>query len=291
MASGKLASFTFAAFVGVAAAAALTMPTDSMARPAIEIRVDIKAQSLTGLPQREFVQREVARTVAERFRDRYRLFAWSPGQGAKVATLVARVTQSPALPLPTVDVDWVLEIPGQGDYVLHIEPARVYDSSDMRRALTEPDIFKSDLEKVIREVLKEAFFDRFRDEVLQRIPIARDAMPIPEDRMISVPLVWTEAQLSSEAVLRVLFERKEGDATKRGSFDIGILNERTVAPGKGLIQGGIQGAMWDTGKLPMVAGWNALVPSLLQGASITCHIATFKESVGGSSPQELQLRP
>ena len=109
--------------------------------------------------------------------------------------------------------------------------------------------------------------------------------------MIAVPLVWTEAQLSSEAVLRVLFERKEGDATKRGSFDIGVLNERTAAPGKGLIQGGIQAAMWDTGMLPVVSRWNAQLPSLLQGASITCHIAKFKESVGGSSPQQLQLEP
>lgn len=292
MASRKLTSFTLAALAAVlAGAAGLAMPALSMARPAIEVRVDIKAASLDGLVQRDFVQREIARKIADRFRDRYRLFAWSPEQGTKVATLVVRVSETPARSLPTVDVDWVLEVPGQSDYVLQIAPEHVYESSNSMRALTEPDAFKSDLDKAISAVLKGGFFDRFREEVLQRIPIARDAMPIPQDRMIAVPLLWTEAQLSFESVLRVTFERKEGNVTRRGSFDIDILNERTAAPGKGMLQGGIQTATWDTGMLPVVSRWNDQLPTLLQGASITCHIAKFRESVGGSAPQQLQLEP
>lgn len=260
-------------------------------KPAIEVRVAINAQSLLNLPQRSFVEREVASKIADRFRDRYRLFAWSPTQGTKVATLIARVTQTPAQPLPTIDLDWVLEVPGQPDFVLPVAQQRVYDASDMNRALSEPDVFRNDLEKALREVLKEGFYDRFRDEVVQRIPIARGAKAIAEDHMIAVPLLWNEAQLSHEAVVRVSFERKDGDAIKRGHLDLDILNERSNAPEKGMVQGGVQSATWDTGPLQLASRWNPQLPVLLDGALIWCHITKYKEGLGGSSLGQIQLAP
>jgi hypothetical protein len=259
-------------------------------KPAIDVKIAIVAQSLAALPQRSFVEREVAKGIASRFRDHYRLFAWGPAP-APVATLMARVTQTAAQPLPTIDLDWVLQVPGQADFVLPIAQQPIYDSSDMNRALHEPDGFRNDLERAVREVLKEGFFDRFRDEVVQRIPIARAAKAIPEDRMIAVPLLWNEAQLSHEAVVRVLFERREGDAVKRGHLDLDVLNERSRAPEKGMVQGGVQSATWDTGQLELAARWNPQLPLLLDGASIWCHITKYKEGLGESSLGPLQLTP
>lgn len=260
-------------------------------KPVIEVRVALDAASLDKMPQRSFVEREVATRIADRFRAQYRLFAWTPGATTKVATLTARVTQTAALPLPTMDLDWVLQVPDRADFVLAVAPQRIYEASDMNRALREPEAFRDHLDKAVREVLKEGFFDRFRDEVVQRIPIARDVRTIPEDRMIAIPLLWQQAQLSHEAVLRVSFERQEGNAVKRGHLDLDILNERSADPDKGMVQGGVLSANWDTGPLQLASRWNAQLPALLRGAAIWCHVARYRDGSAGSGVGTIQLTP
>lgn len=271
------------------AVAALAAPPP---RPVIEVRVSIRAESLSRLPQRDIVERGVATLVAERFRERYQLFDWAPpGAGAKVATLTARVTQAAAQPLPTIDVDWVLEVADEGEYRLPVNAQSIYSSGDMVRGLSEPAVFRADLERALREMLKEGFYDRFRDDVVQRIPIARGAKAIAADHMIAVPLRWSAAQLSPEAVLRVSFERQEGNAIKRGYLDLDVLNERPAEPEKGMIQGGVVSAIWGDGPMVLSSRWHPQLPTLLDGASIMCRILKYKEGTGSGSLGAIQLTP
>lgn len=283
---GRAAAFACLVF-GAATALAAAAP-----KPTVEIKVSIRAESLARLPQRELVERGVASMVAERFRERFQFFDWAAtGAGAKVATLTARVTQGAAQPLPTIDIDWVLEVAGEGEYRLPVNPQAIYSSGDMVRGLGEPTVFRADLERALREMLKEGFYDRFRDEVVQRIPVARTAKAIAADRMIAVPLRWSAAQLSPDAVLRVSFERQEGNATKRGYLDLDVLNERPSDPEKGMIQGGVVSAIWADGPMTLASRWHPQLPTLLDGASIMCRILKYREGTGSGSLGAIQLTP
>lgn len=258
-------------------------------KPVVEVRVEILAEILQGMPGRAVMAREVAETIAANFRSQYRLFVWSPDAQSDTK-LIARVTQKAANPLPVVNLDFFLDVHGQPTYDMRVTKA-VYASSNMERNLQERNGFKSDLEDTIAAVLKEGFFERFRSQALQRMPIARGATPMPNERTIVIPLSWSAAELSFDAQLRVLFERTDVNVTRRGVLDLSVLTERVVDPHRGMLQGGVRRVIWDTTTLDLTSNWNAQLPQLLSGASIICHVVEYRDRVFGGVGGDLQVSP
>jgi len=282
------AAAAFAVLLGAAAPARATPG----ARPAIAVEVRLEARSLKDLPRRDEVARELAGPIADWFRPRYRLFDWSPGAAgaAPVATLRALVTQTDTSPLPTIELAWLLSVPQQPDFPLPVGSQTIYSSTDMSRALSEPEKFKADFRKAIAAALQEGFDDRFRERAVEQIPIASEARAIARDHTVAIPIRWADAQLGVDALVRVSFERREGDGMKQGHVDLDFLSERLDDPDKGMIQGGVQSAIWGSSTLPLSSGWHEQLPSLLSGSVIQCRVTRYKEGFG-SGVGAIQLVP
>jgi hypothetical protein len=144
------------------------------------------------------------------------------------------------------------------------------------------------------------FRDEFVKRFLGRLPLSTAIEPKVTERVIEIPVRWSEMLLSSESVLIVHFNKQLPQGNREGEMKIGKIVARVDNQANGAgqppefptrLRGSLTEAMFDGGLLSLnQQNWNDQVPQVLTGAKANCYILKYmpKDELEGD-PDRLGL--
>ena len=129
------------------------------------------------------------------------------------------------------------------------------------------------------------FREEFAKRFLGRLPLSTAIEPKVAERVIEIPVRWSEMLLSSESVLIVRFNKQLPQGNREGEMKIGRIVARVDSPGSDAgqppefparLRGSLTEAMFDGGVLSLnQQNWNDQVPQVLTDATAQCYILKY----------------
>jgi len=272
-------------------AAALTACPDGHAdKPRVVVQFEVAVPAFTAnLPERALAEQHVREALSTEFARRYVFADWATKSGAdgapQLGRVVLRLEQDPnTLPNPRVYATWLgsAGITDDGGLTdLGMERIEIYSPGNPNWDTNDRRDFETHLlDKAMEKVGTDAFYQVFFQKFLARLPIASTVEPLPNDRVIEVPLPWSDVVLSSDSKLVVRFAKSIANVTQRGSLTLTHIATRTAQGAAGAagsrLRGSIAEADYDGQPLTLEHSWNDRVPEILNSATARCYIADYK---------------
>jgi hypothetical protein len=257
----------------------------------VQFEIDVPAFQ-RNLPEQAQAVQNVSNALAAELERQYVFADWLP-QAAESAMqlgrLVLRMEENRAAqPNPQVFVRWLGAgaSPGAALVDLGFAPIEIYSPGNLNwdtnnRADFEARLLAKTMEKVRTDAFREELFKRF----LARLPIASTVVPQAADRVIEIPVHWSEVLLASESVLTVRFDKEVNQTKRQGTMLLGQIAARTVTPGgtappaefAARLRGSITKADFDAKPIPLdPQNWNDQLLQILNGARASCFISFYK---------------
>jgi len=288
-----------AAAPAVAVAALLTTGVALAAdKPFIGLVFEIESPTFKRtLPDAGASERNLAQRLAAELAPHHPFADWRPGVSTGgMGALIARLVEGNESPFPKIEVVWSLKLPS-GERVLQtpLPNAVIYAPSNPNWDTSNGPRFETRVfEEMMKVVRSGGFHEIAFKEVLRKLPIATEVQPVERDRVVLVPLKWSQLRLGQGSELAVEFVRSNGTDRKKGRVALSRIDERGRDPGRGFVQGGVKEAVFDSQVLALDGGhWNAALQGLLTNATtVNCFITVFESAeFGGAAPGQPLLDP
>jgi len=278
-------------------AAAIAMASDAAlaGKPEVLVQFEINVPAFTrNLPERAQAEQTVRTALAAEFERQYVFAHWlaqAPAQSQmQLGRLVLRMEQNPnTQPNPQVFVHWfgASANPGAGLVDLGFEPIEIYSPGNPNwDTNSRPDFETRLLRKTLEKVRTDAFHEEFFKRFLARLPIASAVVPQSAERVIEIPVRWSEVLLSSESELVVRFDKLVNQTKQEGSMTLGQIAARiggqTATPEPppefpARLRGSITKASFDAKPITLdPQNWNDQLPQILSGAKASCYISVYR---------------
>lgn len=274
----------------MAAAIALASAPALAGKPQVLVQFEIEVPAFQrNLPERPQAVQNVSNALATELARQYVFADWlaqAPAQSQmQLGRLVLRMEENRAAqPNPQVFVRWLGagSSPGATLVDLGFDPIEIYSPGNLNwdtnnRADFETRLLAKTMEKVRTDAFREEFFKRF----LAKLPIASTVVPQATDRVIEIPVRWSEMLLASETVLTVRFNKQVNQVTQEGTMVLGQIVARPAAPGEAAsptefparLRGSVTKADFDAKPIALdTQNWNAQLLQILDGAKASCFI-------------------
>jgi len=262
------------------ALAASAQPVAPEVQLAVSLCCRDAEKSFEHLPGRDLAEQGLALALQSALASRVPFVTWRT-DGAAATQLVLALIETPALPLSRVELRW-LRARGGAEQALAIDPIALYGSSDTAREASNGQRFSVDARAKLALALTSAFFEQLQREFVSQVPLASAVTPRPQERLVIVPLRFSEAKLGMDSQLRVEF--RSAAPSKAGRLELVNPLRWRQPPAADLIQASVGGAVFDSHALPLSEGWSDALPQLLSGAQISCYVTKFVPA----SPFELE---
>lgn len=269
-------------------------------KPVVLVQFENRVDAFTrNLPDRAASEREIVQKLAAAFARRYAFADWratAPAGRTALGTLIVRLqADATTAPSPRVFVQLfrAARVAGGQPVDLRLNPIEIYEPTNLAWDTNNRRAFETRLlGRTLATVGNDAFQDDFVTRFVSSLPIASSIIPQADERVIDVPVAWTQNLLASDAELVVQFDK----ASRRGEMRLGDITSRanTGAPGgfPARLRGSIRSAAFDSRPLPLDARrWNAGIPDLLSGARAFCFIAKYRERDALSPDDDLFAVP
>jgi hypothetical protein len=256
------------------------------------------------LPERAASEREIVQKIAAAFARRYAFADWratAPAGRTTLGTLILRL-QADASTAPSPRVSVLLyraaRVAGGQPVDLRLNPIEIYEPTNLVWDTNNRRAFETRLlTRTLATVGSDAFQPGFVERFVSTLPIASSVIPQPNERVIDVPVAWTQNLLAADAELVVRFDK----SSRQGEMRLGNISsqltrpENPGAPGNAFparLRGSLRSAAFDSQPLPLDARqWNAGLPDLLRGARAFCFIAVYRERDALSPDDDLFAVP
>ena len=270
-------------------AMATTNAADTKPYVAVQFEVAVP-EFQRNLPQLAQAQAAVGAALAKVFADKYVFANWSasvpPPAGAQLGTLLLKLEKDDnTRPGPKVFLRFYGAIPGGAAHVRSIPTIEIYAPSFLNWDTNDRAAFEARLIGNALPIINTAAFqDEFFQHFLALLPIASSVLLRPAERVIDIPVPWTQNLLAPESVLTVRFGKAVQQTKREGSMTLGNITAYVDPPspsgnaaGGARLRGSITTAVFDAKPLPLDANrWNRQLPDLLSGAKTYCFITVYK---------------
>jgi hypothetical protein len=281
--------------LSAAAALALGMQPAHAAKPEVLVQFEIEVASFNdNLPELDAALLAVRTALAAELGRQFVFADWrvaAPDPAvARLGTLVLRLSADAATrPNPRIFVNWWGTGSSAGSSLrdLGFDPIEIYSPGDLNWDTNDRRAFET---RVLGQTMAKMRTTAFREELLERflkrLPLGSSIVPHATDRVIEIPVQWTELLLSPESQLVVLFDKSVDQTKREGMMTLSRIAARVgpqanpAAPPPAFaaaLRGSITAASFDAVPIPLDAQqWNADLPELLSGATAACFISVYK---------------
>ena len=241
------------------------------------------------LPQLAQAEVVIARALAAMFADSYAFADWSAGgprTGTQLGTLILKLEKDESTrPGPKVFVRFYGAVPGGTLRATKIPEIEIYAPSFLNWDTNNRAAFEARLLGNAAPIVRTpAFQAEFFQHFLALLPIASTVLPRATERVIDIPVQWTQNLLAPESILTVRFGKSVQQTKLEGSMTLtNITAHVEAAPAAGgaaapaRLRGSVTAATFDAKPLLLDASrWNKRLPELLSGAKAYCFIAVYK---------------
>jgi hypothetical protein len=272
------------------------------AKPEVVVEFEIAVPEFTqNLPERNKAIQTLRSAYAKEFQRQFVFARWlteAPAQPQmQLGRLVVRLEQDKdTKPNPWVFVRLWGARPNGPLKELGLPELEIYAPGNPNwdtnsRGDFETRVLTQTMEKVRNDAFREKLFKQF----LAKLPISSAIEPRATERVIEIPVRWSEVLLSSETELVVEFDKQAPQGSRLGTMKLGRIATRVHGPASATgeppefpawLRGSITEASFDAVKIHLdQQNWSDQVPQVLTGAKALCFISKYmpRDELAGDS--------
>ena len=276
----------------IAAAIAVASEPVLAGKPQVVVQFEIQVPAFQrNLPEQSQALQHVSSAIAAELARQYEFADWvtqAPAQSeTQLGRLVVRMKeeQPRTQPSPRVSVSWFGSSSSTDETLvdLKFDPIEIYSSGNPNWDTNNRADFETRvLAKTMEKVRTDAFRDRFFNVFLANLPIASTIEPQAADRVIEIPVRWSDVLLASESVLTVKFNKQVDEGLQKGTLVLGQIVARAAAAGgtaaspefPARLRGSVTKADFNGASIPLdTQNWNEKLLQVLGGAKAYCFIS------------------
>jgi hypothetical protein len=177
---------------------------------------------------------------------------------------------------------------------LGLPEMEIYSSSNLNWDTNNRQDFETRiLTRTMETIRNDSFRDKLVAQFLGKLPLSSAVEPKATERVIEIPVRWSEMLLSSETVLLVQFNKSLPEGNREGQFrlvrivarvDQNAANPPSAFPAR--LRGSLKEVSFDGDSIHLdQQDWNDEVLQMLADASVNCFILTYmpKDELEGDS--------
>ena len=290
--------------IGLLLALAASFPALA-SKPEVVVEFEITVTEFTeNLPEFDQAVQTVRKALATELQRQVIFANWLTAAPAdpqmQLGRLVARLEQDTSTgPGPRVFVRFWGARPNGPLKELGLPEMEIYSASNLNWDTNNRRDFETRIvSRTMEKIRNDGFRDKLVAQFLGKLPLSSAVEPKSTERVIEIPVRWSEMLLSSETVLLVQIKKSVPDGNREGDFklvrivarvDQNAANPPSAFPAR--LRGSLQEVRFDGQPIDLgQQAWNDEVLRLLANASVNCFILTYKpkdELEGDSDRLEL----
>jgi len=276
--------------IGLLLALAASFPALAT-KPAVVVEFEITVTEFTdNLPELDKSIKAVGEALAIELQRQVIFAHWLTVAPAdpqmQLGRLVARLEQDTSTgPGPRVFVRLWGARPNGPLKELGLPEMEIYSSSNLNWDTNNRRDFETRIvTRTMETIRNDSFRDKLVAQFLGKLPLSTAVEPKAVERVIEIPVRWSEMLLSSETVLLVHFNKSFPDGTREGEIRLGQIVARVDQNAAGAVsafparlRGSLKTASFNGGPIDLEPqNWSDEVLRVLADASVNCFILTYK---------------
>lgn len=213
----------------------------------------------------------------------------------QLGRLVARLEQDTSTgPGPRVFVRFWGARPNGPLKELGLPEMEIYSSSNLNWDTNNRRDFETRIvNRTMEKIRNDSFRDKLVAQFLGKLPLSTAVEPKAIERVIEIPVRWSEMLLSSETVLIVQFNKSFADGNREGEIRLGQIvarvDQNATGPSAAFparLRGSLKAASFNGGAIDLEPqDWSDEVLRVLADANVNCFILTYspKDELEGDS--------
>lgn len=276
--------------IGLLLALAASFPALAT-KPEVLVEFEIAVTQFTeNLPEQDKAIQAVRKAFATELQRQFVFAHWLTEAPAEplmqLGRLVARLEQDTSTgPGPRVFVRFWGARPNGPLKELGLPEMEIYSPSNLNWDTNNRQDFETRiLTRTMPTIRNDSFRDKFVEQFLGKLPLSSAVEPKATERVIEIPVRWSEMLLSSETVLLVQFNKSLPGGNREGEFrlvrivsrvDQNAANPPAAFPAR--LRGSLKEVSFDGDSISLdQQDWNDDLLQMLANASVNCFILTYK---------------